>query len=249
MLFICDYRHPLNKRCLCLRSKVSADSELLRFFREESIEGRTPYLGRVARGGLLQREGWKCSRWEIWDKTSNFSDASYHICFRRGFILRWGVELTLNAEPYVWSTLRQEVLACILEKSCQKLQSLEFCKFLYSETLVSLTVRKKYDSERFLAKRCRRNTWATNCWCIRMSVSRWKQTRQTLNMTLNKWTRIFFVIFKFCSYVWFSHIKAQTVMILHKGVHLDTKNLLNIIWPHVCWKKPIKSKKWPRSKT
>lgn len=56
MLFICDYRHPLNKRCLCLRSKVSADSELLRFFRGESTEGRTPYLGRVARGGLYYRE-------------------------------------------------------------------------------------------------------------------------------------------------------------------------------------------------
>lgn len=35
----------------------SADSELLISFREESIEGRTPYLGRAARGGLLQREG------------------------------------------------------------------------------------------------------------------------------------------------------------------------------------------------
>lgn len=56
MLFICDYRQPLNKRCLCSRSKVSSDSELLRFFREESVEGRTPYLGRVARGGRLQRE-------------------------------------------------------------------------------------------------------------------------------------------------------------------------------------------------
>lgn len=104
MLFICDYRQPLNKRCLCKRSKVSADSELFRFFREESIEGRTPYSGRVAGGGLLQREGWKCSRWEIRDKTSNFSNALYHICVEREFILRWGVELTLNAVPYVWNT-------------------------------------------------------------------------------------------------------------------------------------------------
>lgn len=47
-LFIRDYRHPLNKRCLCLRSKVLTDSELLRFFREGRIEGRTPYLGEVA---------------------------------------------------------------------------------------------------------------------------------------------------------------------------------------------------------
>lgn len=69
MLFIRDYRQPLNKRCLCLRSKVfrqilnSSDSS-------EGIEGRTPYLASLARGGLLRRDGWKCSRWEIWDKTS-----------------------------------------------------------------------------------------------------------------------------------------------------------------------------------
>ena len=113
-LFICDYRYPLNKRCLCLRSKVSTDSELFRFFREEGIEGRTPYLGKVAGGGLLQREGWKCSRWEIWDKTSNFSDASYHICFQKGFTLRWGVELTLNAQLCVWDTQRREVWKCTL---------------------------------------------------------------------------------------------------------------------------------------
>lgn len=83
-LFICDYSHPLNKRCLCLRSKVLTDSELLRFFREKSIEGRKPYLRKVAGGGLLQREGWKCCRWEIWDKTSNFSDTPYHTSFLKG---------------------------------------------------------------------------------------------------------------------------------------------------------------------
>lgn len=143
MLFICDYRHPLNKRCLCLRSKVSADSELLRFFREGSTEGRTPYLGRVARGGLLQREGWKCSRWEIWDKTSNFSDASYHICFRRGFIVRWGVELTLNAEPYVWNTWRREVLACFLKKAAK---SCKVCGVLLLRDRNALNSEEKNES-------------------------------------------------------------------------------------------------------
>lgn len=43
MLFICDYRHPLNKRCLCLRSKVfwqilnSSDSSERRVLKAEHL--------------------------------------------------------------------------------------------------------------------------------------------------------------------------------------------------------------------
>lgn len=129
----------MNKRCLCLRSKVWTDSELLRFFREESIEGRTPYLGKVAGGGLLQREGWKCSRWEIWDKTSNFSDAPYHICFQRGFILRWSVELTLNAELYVWRTHRDRKFWLVFRKKLPKAAKFWF---FWGLRFLALTVRK-----------------------------------------------------------------------------------------------------------
>lgn len=87
MLFIRDYRQPLNKRCLCLRSKV------LGRFRTPQILQRVLEAEHLIWPALLgvvycreMDESVADGKYET--RPQNFSDASYRICFQRGFILR-----------------------------------------------------------------------------------------------------------------------------------------------------------------
>lgn len=122
MVFIRDYRQPLNKRCLCLRSKVFG-----RFWTpqdsSEGIGGRTPYLASLAGGGLLRRDGWKCSRWEIWDKTLKLLWRFISHMLSEGIHTEMRCQIDSKCRTLYLKYTEAPSSGRYFVKSCQKLQS------------------------------------------------------------------------------------------------------------------------------